>query len=110
MVDDKSFKSALEWSLINLEYNASSPEQAKYTVDAQLISLEQPFIGISFDVKSTVNYNVTKNGTTTTYPITAIGTAQFSDGVLANQRLQVANERSMQENIKAFLTELAKAP
>lgn len=104
-VADEPFKAALESSLAANGYLASSGAP-KYHVDAEIQNLAQPIIGLDFDVTATVTYKVSGAGTTATYPISAKGSAVFSDSVIAADRIRVANERAMQANIKAFLLAL----
>lgn len=108
-VDDASFRQALEDSLRNRGYLAPTPTQARYTVDARMVSLDQPFFGLEFTVTSSVDYAVGgANGGKRSIPVTANGTASFSDAPLAVERLRLANEKSIQENIRAFLAQLAR--
>lgn len=106
-VDSNSFKSALQLSLANMGYAAPEGKAAKYTVDAELTSLDQPFMGFTFDVVSTVKYTVSRGNSQKTYPITATGSASPSDAFYGPDRLRIANERSIQQNIKAFLAALS---
>jgi hypothetical protein len=43
------------------------------------------------------------------FPIVATGTATTSDAFVAIARLKMANEKSIQENIKAFIQQLASS-
>jgi len=107
-VDNNGFKNALIQS-INVMGYGSSNDKAKYFIDAELQKLDKPIIGITFDVTSTVNYRVSGEGFQKDFPISATGTATFSDAWAGLERLRMANEKSMKENIKLFLIELAKA-
>jgi hypothetical protein len=106
-VDNTSFKNAITQSVAVVGYAAPS-NKAKYLVDAELQKLDKPIIGLTFDVTSTVNYRVEGEGFQRNIPITAIGTASFSDAWAGAERLRIANEKSMKENIKLFLLELSK--
>jgi uncharacterized lipoprotein YajG len=107
-VDNASFKKALNDSLAISGYLASGPEKAKYEVTANLAELDQPLFGLTFDVRSNVSYQLSGEGTVRTYPVNVTGTATTSDAFIAIERLRIANERSVMENIKAFINELAK--
>jgi len=76
-------------------------------VEAELVELNQPIIGLTLDVKSTVNYKVTNQKDTQIFPITAIGTGTFSDAAIAIERLRIANEKSIKENIKQFIQKIS---
>lgn len=105
-VSNESFGDALKESLLISGLSASENPSSKYKIDADLISLKQPMLGLTFDVVSTVNYKVYGDGFEKVFPIVATGTATTSDSLLAITRLKIANEKSIQENIKAFISEL----
>lgn len=104
-VDSQSFKAALEQSLAAIGYKTNSAS-AKYKIDANLQDLNQPGFGLTFNVQSTVAYTVATDARTNNVPITATGTATPSDAIIATERLKIANERSIKENIKAFINRL----
>ena len=104
-VDNDGFKKALESSLSAYGYLAD--DKAKYKLDADLLSLGQPIMGFSLDVKSKVIYKIYDAEMVKKYRIKAAGVAGVSDAFLANERLKIANERSIQENIKEFLKQLS---
>ena len=105
-VDSAGFKAALEQSIANAGYQGPSTG-SKYMIDAELQDLTQPAFGLTFDVQSTVSYRVFSDAGSKTIPITAKGTATPSDTFVAAERLRLANERSIKENIKQFLDRLA---
>lgn len=107
-VDNAGFKKALSDSLAIGGYLAPSPEQAKYEVKADLVSLDQPLFGFTLDVKSSVDYRLSGTGVSRAYPVNVTGSATTSDAFVAIERLRMANERAIMENIKAFLNELAR--
>jgi hypothetical protein len=107
-VDNAGFKKALEDSLNISGYLATDPAKAQYKVSANLKSLEQPLFGLTFDVKSQVDYKVAGPAGAKPIPVAATGTATPSDAFVAIERLRIANERSVMENIKEFLNQLAK--
>lgn len=107
-VDNAGFKKALEDSLNIAGYLAADPAKAQYKVSADLKSLDQPFIGITFDVKSHVDYKVTGPKGATPIKVDATGTATPSDAFIGIERLRIANERSVLENVKEFINQLAK--
>ena len=106
-VDNAGFRKALQDSLAISGYQAQNAGQARYEVSATLVSLDQPLFGLTFDVKSVVNYRLTGAGLDKTFPITATGTATTSDTWVAIERLRVASERSILENIKALINQLS---
>ena len=102
---NEPFKTALESSLAANGFLASGGN-AKFHIDAEIEQLEQPLIGLDFEVTAKVNYKVSGGGTSRTYPISAKGKATMSDSPIGAQRISIANERAMQENIKLFLQSL----
>lgn len=106
-VDAAAFKLALQDSLGSVGFLAANPALAKYVVDADLKALHQPLFGLTFDVESTVQYNVETGGVGRDMPVKAVGSAAVSDAFLGVERLRIANERSIKENIKAFLLKLS---
>lgn len=104
-VSNENFEAALKESLL-ISGLSSAENIAQYKIDADLVSLKQPVIGLTFDVISTVNYRVHKDGFEKLFPITATGTATTSDALFAVARLKIANEKSIQANIAEFIKQL----
>ena len=104
-VSNEPFQAALETTLAANGYLAQSGTP-KFYLDAEIQNLEQPFIGLDFDVVANVTYKVSGAGAEAVYPIKAKGTATFSDSVVALDRIRIANERAMRENLKQFLQAL----
>lgn len=106
-VDANGFRKALNDSLAIAGYLATDPNTAKYKVSADLVSLDQPMFGLTYDVKSNVKYQVTGAAAPRSYDVQATGTAGTSDAFVGFERLRIANERSILENIKEFMNRLA---
>ncbi|NQW10219.1 MAG: hypothetical protein HQ481_10120 [Alphaproteobacteria bacterium] len=107
-VDNGAFRGALEESLRGHGYLASDQAQTVYVIDAYLKELAQPFFGFDFTVRSAVDYSVAGGGNKRTIPVIATGTATMSDAFLGAERLRLANEKSIQENIQQLLRELKR--
>jgi uncharacterized lipoprotein YajG len=105
-VDNASFQQALAQSLAVAGYGAAPGQAGRYQIDAELQQLKQPLFGLTFDVLSTVQYTIEGEGQRRQFPISATGTATTSDAFVAIERLRIANERSIKENIKAFIQNL----
>ena len=105
-VDSSAFESALSQSLRASGYE-SIGRLGVFFVDAELQALIQPMFGLTFDVTSTVRYTVEGQGKRKIFPITVVGTATISDAFAGYERLRIANEKSIKENIKQFLKELS---
>jgi len=105
-ISSETFKSALEQSLrLNTILGDAT---APFTVDAELIVVEQPLLGISMTVTTTVAYKVTNAAGTVTFDekIVTPYTAAFSDAYLGTERLRLANEGSAKANIAKFIDRL----
>lgn len=106
-VDNQGFKSALEQSMTAIGYMAPKGSAAKYQVDATLQDLDQPAFGLTFNVKSTVTYTVSSEAGEKIFPVSAVGSATTSDAFVGIERMRIANERSIRENIKIFLKSIS---
>lgn len=106
-VSNDGFKQALEQSLALTGYLAKSGE-AKFNLDAELVSLDQPVFGLSFDVTSSVTYRLISSSEIKTIPVVAVGTATFSDSWVGVERMRIANEKSIQKNIQELINALGK--
>lgn len=102
-VSNADFQTALENSLAAAGYLGA--EGPPMTVNASLIDLKQPLAGFDLTVISQVRYTVARaDRTVFDETVAATGTASMGESFLAVERLRMANERSIQENIRAFLT------
>ena len=57
-VGTEDFKGALDQSLDDVGYKAEKLEAATYFIDAELKELDQPLIGLTFDVHSACQLNI----------------------------------------------------
>jgi hypothetical protein len=104
-VANEPFKAALESTLAANGYLAQSATP-KFYLDAEILNLDQLLIGLDLDVVADVTYKVSGAGAAAVHPIKAKGSATFSDSPLAVDRIRIANERAMRENLKQFLQAL----
>jgi hypothetical protein len=104
-VANEPLKGALENTLGANGYLARS-SAPKYYLDAEIRNLDQPLIGLDLDVTADVIYKLSSGGSETTYPIRTTGRATFSDSPIAADRMRIANERAMRQNIEQFLLAL----
>lgn len=102
-VSNEDLKTALETSLAAAGYMGS--DGRPMTVTANMVELQQPLVGLNLSVTSRIQYTVSSGGRVVfNDTVAATGTATMSDAFAAVERLRIANEKSIQENIKAFLT------
>jgi hypothetical protein len=104
-VANEPLKAALESSLAANGYLAQSGTP-KFYIDAEILNLDQPLIGLDMDVTADVTYKVSGAGAPATYPIKSTARATFSDSPIGADRVRIANERAMQLNIRQFLQAL----
>ena len=107
-VGNAEFRSALESSLRNFGLLAEG-QANEFVVDADLIDVQQPAIGLALTVTSTVAYRVRPSDSaeavfedTVIAPYTASATSSF----LGTERLRIANEGSIAKNIELFIERL----
>jgi hypothetical protein len=107
-VSDDDFKKALEDSLQAARlHNGGVP--ARYQLDATLLKLDQPMFGLDLTVTCAAQYDLLEAGSgkrVFTRTITTPFTARVSDSFLAIERLRIANEGAVRENIQQFLREI----
>jgi hypothetical protein len=111
-VSSEDFQTALETSLLAAGLLADDPAAAKNEITANLQDLKRPLAGLDMTVTSKVRYAAkSTNDQKVLFDdvVAASGTARFGDALLGVQRLQLANEAAMKENIKAFIERLRKA-
>jgi len=107
-VSNDNFKTALEDSLTLSVLKGDSG--APYVLNAKLVSLHQPFAGFDMTVTSTVEYSLLAAGKPVMQEtVVTPYTANFSDNFLGMERLRLANEGSIRENIKEIIARLIKA-
>ena len=104
------FRTALEQSLAARAMIAASP--GRYTVDAELVSLERPLAAFDTTVTAKVRYTVLAAGSQAIKlddTIVTPFTVNFSDAPFGPERLRLANEGAMRANIETFIKRLIDA-
>lgn len=103
-VATEDFRLALEQSLRATNYLGSTAD-APLSLTAALQDLKQPLAGFDMSVTSTVRYTVSdrSGGIVFDDTVSAVGTARMGEAFAATERLRLANEYSVRENIRAFI-------
>ena len=111
-ISSSAFEAALEGSLRNLGLGAPGRQMGRYLVAATIQNVEQPLMGFSMTVTTTVNYDVIERATNKTAwarTITRSYTAAAGAAFLGTERLRLASEGSAKANIEGFIDELVKS-
>lgn len=112
-VGNAEFREALRLSLIANNLLSLAPAQARYNLTADLHSLSQPMIGLDMTVTAAVRYILVEMDSQTGEPalrfnelVTMPYTATFGDSPIGIERLRLANEGAIRENITELLARL----
>ncbi|HZH45874.1 MAG TPA: hypothetical protein VEY31_04495, partial [Roseococcus sp.] len=109
-VGNAEFAEALRLSLAAHQLLDSSGQRLR--VEATLMTLSQPLMGLDMQVGATVYYRVVEAASGHMIferPIAANYTATFGSAVIGVQRLQFANEGAIRANIASFISALTEA-
>lgn len=104
-ISKEDFQAALQTSLRQAGiYSASG----RYSLRADILSVEQPLAGIDLKVVMTVRYNIIDTNSRILFDRTIKSeyTAEFSEAFVAIERLQKANEGAARANIHLLLRAL----
>ncbi|MEO8677109.1 MAG: hypothetical protein ABI569_16155 [Casimicrobiaceae bacterium] len=108
-VSSAEFERALEASLKAAGLLQPIRTSGRFTLTAQLAKLDQPLIGLNMTVTASVLYVLVERSTGKTLweqTLVTPYTAKFGDSLLAIERLKLANEGAIRENISALIAEL----
>ncbi len=112
-VSNDDFRGALEGSLRQGALLAPADSQALYTLNSVMLELDQPLVGFDMKVTSAVRYELrSKTGGELLWEdtIKAGYTATTSDAFLGVERLRLANEGAIRENLKHLIERLHRFP
>ena len=109
-VSGPEFQQALEASLRAAGYLADDPTQATGEIKANLDGLDRPMAGLDMSVTARVRYAATQSGHEIFNDlVAATGTARLGESLIGVERLRIANEAAVRENIQAFIKRLQDA-
>lgn len=109
-VGNEEFKQALRDSLQIRDLYADA-DGSRYLLDAHLLNVDQPLIGFDATVTSPVKYRVTERATKRPVLeelVVSAYTATMSDAWYGVERLRLANEGSIRDNIAEFIKRLSE--
>ena len=105
-----AFRDALNQSLAGQGLLATAPGGSRYALDAQILEMSQPAIGIDMTVETRVGYTLTDTVTGEqpfAETISSEGTASMGDALNGDDRRRMAAETAVGNNIRQFLERLA---
>ncbi len=108
-VAGSDFERALEASLKASGLLAQNRQASLYQVNADLVKMDQPFVGLDMTVTAYVRYELVERKTGKAIyskEVRTPFTATMGDAFLGVERLKVANEGAVKANIKQFITEI----
>lgn len=108
-VGNPEFRQAIIESLRNHQLLAPNNKNGKYGLVISLEKIDQPLIGFDLTVNSTVHYNLERIGTNEKIfdeKIMTNYTATLSDSFYGPDRLMLANQGSIRENIRILIQKL----
>lgn len=108
-ISSTGLRSALEASLSSVGMLAAGGQAGKFELLAHLANVEQPFAGIDMTVTTTVAYQLVDRASRKTVwekTIVTPYTAKFGDAIMGFERLRLANEGSVRQNITQLIGEL----
>lgn len=112
-VNAKEFKNALEKSLDNVRLYHPDQQTAPYRLEASLNKLEQPLLGLNMTVTCHATYRIFNNKTNKLVYEKSLKTpytAKFLSALYGAERLKLANEGAVKENIKGLINDLYDRP
>ena len=106
-VSNAAFREALETSLRLT--GMAAPGEGPFIIDASIESVEQPILQINFTTTATVFYRVlTRSGAIVNQErVTTESETSFTESIVRSERIRIATEGAMRENIGVFLANLA---
>jgi hypothetical protein len=104
-VPNEALKAALESTLAANGYLSRSGTP-KFYLDAIILNLDRPLRGLTLNVTADVAYGLYGGGKVDAYQMVTTGRATFSDSPIGADRVRIANERAMHQNIEQFLRAL----
>lgn len=110
-VSSDAFQRALEDSLRNAMLLNPAISSSRYQLTADLINLSQPLAGASLEVSSSVRYSLVERASRKeiySRVIQTAHTAKWNDAFNFNDRLNIANEGAIRNNIQLVIDDLFK--
>ncbi len=110
-VSSDAFQRALEDSLRNAMLLNPAFSSSRYQLTADLLDLSQPLTGANLDVSASIRYSLIEKSTRKeVYAriIQTTHTAKWNDAFNFNDRLNIANEGAIRNNLQLMIEDLFK--
>ncbi len=108
-VSSGEFERAIEDSLRSVGMLSTNRQAGRYQLVAHLEKLDQPLLGFDMTVTASVNYTLIERSSGKTVwqkSLVSPYTATVSDAFVGSQRLRLANEGTIRQNIGKLVAEL----
>lgn len=108
-ISSVGLNAALEQSLHSVGMLAPGRQAGKFQLVAHLDKVDQPFAGFDMTVTTTVIYQLIDRASGRTVwekTISSPYTAKMGDAIIGTERLRLANEGSVRENITRLVSDL----
>lgn len=109
-ISDLALEHALEDSLRAVGLWAMTPQEARYELKAQLVSLVQPLLSLNTTVAATVHYTLVEKASGALLyqrSVRAAYKAEFSEAIVSQpERLKLANEGAIRATTEIMLRDL----
>jgi hypothetical protein len=110
-VSNEAFQSALE-NTLELHTLLVKDRPPHFALSAELVSLEQPWIGVDMTVEAAVRYRLTDLLTASVLfdeTVRSSYTSSFTESLNANQRIRLASEGAMRSSLEMVIRRLVAA-
>ncbi|MEL6977392.1 MAG: hypothetical protein AAGM38_01780 [Pseudomonadota bacterium] len=104
-ISNEAFREALTTSM-RLNGMLSEAPSDDFSVEAEILSVEQPTLQINFTTTAIVTYRVVATSSGAELYRQTVKTeseAKFTDSIVRQERIRIATEGAMKENIAAFM-------
>ncbi len=85
----------------------------RYRLDATLLTLSRPYAGFAMSVTAAIAYRLTEAATGRVVyekTVTGLGDASLGDAITSENRLRIAEQRAVRDNLRQLLQDLSVLP
>ncbi|MEL6317021.1 MAG: hypothetical protein AAFR16_05215 [Pseudomonadota bacterium] len=109
-MSNADFREGLTTSLKLSDLLADDPSASRYILDTTIEGVAQPNLQVNFTVTSTIYYRLRGRDGRIHYDqrITHAATAKIGDSIVREERIRLATEASVRENLERFLKQVTE--